>query len=829
MKKSVLKKMLIAATAALACMQLAACGGGSKGNTTAQKEFVYVPEYQNIDSGNSSIDAVNVIGNTIYYLAYEYDEVKQTSTSYLCALEIGAKEPVKTALDFGDNATVMRMTANADGTLQALINTYVYEEGASIGGEEIEALDGEEGLAEAEDASEAVEDSEETEAVVEEGTESENDEAAKVEASNSVTIMDGGTTIVSESSMPGNAYVDDYMMPTSQKTEICKISTDGTIMSTMDITSVFGDEEVYFNNMETDNDGNIYLAYDQAIWVIDQEGNELFQVEIDSWVNNMFVTKDGVVMITYYGQESMEVCPIDVAKKGLGDAVSSMMVSQYGNYIFGRSVETDVLYSVDNILYSYNMGDAAPVEILNWIDCDINSNELVVFHALDDGRILTISSFWEEDTSNIELTYLTKKKGSEVPEKKIMSLATMYLDYEMRKQVIDFNKKSQEYRIEVKEYMSASNDYEAGLTQLNTDIISGNAPDMVDLSNGSMKQYIAKGILEDLSPFLEKDAELKREDYLENVLKAYEVDGKLYAIPPYFYLQTVVAKTADVGERTSISMAELIDMVKNLPEGTELYEYGTKSTILMYNTMMNMDEYVDWSTGECKFNGEEFINALEFANYFDEDYNWDEERPSTPERLQNGTLLMLNTGISAVTDYQMTKLLFKEPITFIGFPTSKENGSFLSGTGGVLGMSAKSKNKEGVWEFLRIAITKESQEKSGNRGRWGFPIMKSALELQFTEAMKEDYYEDADGNQIKQPKTSWSYDGYDMEIYAATEEEIKEVRSLIESIDTQYQYDEQMNAIISEEAAAFFEGQKNAKEVADIIQSRVQIYVNENR
>ena len=829
MKKSVLKKMLIAATAALACMQLAACGGGSKGNTTAQKEFVYVPEYQNIDSGNSSIDAVNVIGNTIYYLAYEYDEVKQKSTSYLCALEIGAKEPVKTALDFGDDANVMRMTANADGTLQALINTYVYEEGASIGGEEIEALDGEEGLAEAEDASEAMEDSEETEAVVEEGTESENDEAAEVEASNSVTIIDGGTTIVSESSMPGSDYVDDYMMPASQKTEICKISTDGTIMSTMDITSVFGDEEVYFNNMETDNEGNIYLAYDQAIWVIDREGNKLFQAQIDGWVNNMFVTKDGVVMVTYYGQESMEVYPIDVAKKGLGDAVSGMMVSQYGNYIFGRSIETDVLYSVDNILYSYNMGDAAPVEILNWIDCDINSNELVAFNTLDDGRILTITSFWEEDSSNIELTYLTKKKGSEVPEKKIMSLATMYLDYEMRKQVIDFNKKSQEYRIEVKEYMSASNDYEAGLTQLNTDIISGNTPDMVDLSNGSMKQYIAKGILEDLSPFLEKDAELSREDYLENVLKAYEVDGKLYAIPPYFYLQTVVAKTADVGERTSISMAELIDMVKNLPEGTELYEYGTKSTILMYNTMMNMDEYVDWSTGECKFNGEEFINALEFANYFDEDYNWDEERPSTPERLQNGTLLMLNTGISAVTDYQMTKLLFKEPITFIGFPTSKENGSFLSGTGGVLGMSAKSKNKEGVWEFLRIAITKESQEKSGNRGRWGFPIMKSALELQFTEAMKEDYYEDADGNQIKQPKTSWSYDGYDMEIYAATEEEIKEVRSLIESIDTQYQYDEQMNAIISEEAAAFFEGQKNAKEVADIIQSRVQIYVNENR
>ena len=35
--------------------------------------------------------------------------------------------------------------------------------------------------------------------------------------------------------------------------------------------------------------------------------------------------------------------------------------------------------------------------------------------------------------------------------------------------------------------------------------------------------------------------------------------------------------------------------------------------------------------------------------------------------------------------------------------------------------------------------------------------------------------------------------------------------------------------IITEEAAPYFAGQKNVNEVADIIQNRVQIYVNENR
>ena len=44
-----------------------------------------------------------------------------------------------------------------------------------------------------------------------------------------------------------------------------------------------------------------------------------------------------------------------------------------------------------------------------------------------------------------------------------------------------------------------------------------------------------------------------------------------------------------------------------------------------------------------------------------------------------------------------------------------------------------------------------------------------------------------------------------------------------------YTYDENLMRIIEEESAAFFSGQKKAKEVADIIQSRVQIYVNETR
>ncbi|NLL77940.1 MAG: extracellular solute-binding protein [Clostridiales bacterium] len=776
---NIFQRIGLAAASVMICLQLAGCGEAE--NTTAQKEFVYVPEYQEIDSDGSSVDSVNVIGDTIYYLVNKYDETAQKFTAYLCSLKIGEEEATKVPLDIGEDASISKMNVAADGNLQAILVTYLYDD-------EADATNGtEDGIAE--EASDSEEETGETDTDV--------------------------------------AATEEYQPPSSQKTEVCRLSADGTIISSIDISGILENKDAYIQYMETDKDGNIYLAYDQGAWVLDKDGKELFDTEVDSWITGMFSTKDGTVMLVYYGQEGTEIRPIDLSKKGMGDAQTNIMVTPYGNYIFGKGTDKDILFSVDNTLYSYNLGDEEPVEVLNWIDCDINSNDIISFAVLEDGRILAVSSYMTEDSSTMELAFLTKKKGSEVPEKKIITYGTIYLDYEIRKRVIDFNKTNQEYRIEVKEYMSE--DYDTGASQLNTDIVSGNTPDIIDLSSGSLQQYASKGILEDLYPYIDNDPEIKREDYLPNVLKAYEMDGKLYTVAPFFYINTFIAKVSDVGDRRSITLDELMEIVKNLPEDADLYDYGTKSVALMYDTMMNLDRYVNWSTGECSFNGDEFIKALEFANYFDSDFNFDEDKPGTAERLHNGKLLMIDGTISSVTEYQMYEGMFGEPMAFVGYPTDKENGSFITGMGGTLGMSVKSKNKEGVWQFIRTGLSKEYQEKENRNGGNGFPIMKSALEKQFEEAMTEDYYEDADGNKVRQAKTSWGYDDFSIEIYAATKEQVEAVRSLIESVDSLYQYDRQISTIIDEEAAAFFEGQKTAKDVADIIQSRVQIYVNENR
>ena len=51
----------------------------------------------------------------------------------------------------------------------------------------------------------------------------------------------------------------------------------------------------------------------------------------------------------------------------------------------------------------------------------------------------------------------------------------------------------------------------------------------------------------------------------------------------------------------------------------------------------------------------------------------------------------------------------------------------------------------------------------------------------------------------------------------------------LESAEDIYSYDTAIMNIVFEETAPYFDGQKTAEEVADIIQSRIYIYVNENK
>ena len=159
-----------------------------------------------------------------------------------------------------------------------------------------------------------------------------------------------------------------------------------------------------------------------------------------------------------------------------------------------------------------------------------------------------------------------------------------------------------------------------------------------------------------------------------------------------------------------------------------------------------------------------------------------------------------------------------------GFPTQSGSGTVASFET-QLGISAQSAHIDGAWAFLRSLLTEDSGYHS-----WGIPVNRARYEAMLEDAAEAHYYTDENGRQVESPKMTMSTNGGpEIDIYAATEEEIAAFRALVDSVDRTYTYDEKLMEIITEEAGAFFAGQKSAADVSAVIQSRAKIYIAESR
>ena len=87
---------------------------------------------------------------------------------------------------------------------------------------------------------------------------------------------------------------------------------------------------------------------------------------------------------------------------------------------------------------------------------------------------------------------------------------------------------------------------------------------------------------------------------------------------------------------------------------------------------------------------------------------------------------------------------------------------------------------------------------------------------------------DEEGNPIQVPKTTWGYNDWQAEIYAATQEEVDALKDMIAMAKRSAGSDMTIIQMIFEDVEPFFAGQKSASEVAKIIQSRIDIFISEN-
>ena len=617
-----------------------------------------------------------------------------------------------------------------------------------------------------------------------------------------------------------------------------RLDAEGNVLSTIDLNSLGeGQEYFYINGATADGEGNI-VCYDSNgnIYVLDSEGAQLFTLDAreeneNIWIQGVFALRDGsvAVMLNWYDEANQtsvdEIRTIDMAAKALGEAVDAP--ARNGSILPGGG-EYDYYMDNGTTLYGCKVGSAEAEGIVTWINCDVDGTSLDAVTPLDDGRIIAISNDYSGPEPEVSFVTLTETPSSEVPQKTVITYACMYLDYQVRAQILDFNRTNSTYRIEVRDYSeyNTNEDYDAGYTRLTTDIISGNAPDLIATDNLPVGRLSGKGLFEDLWPYIDADEELGgRSGVLESFFNAISQDGKLYTLYPSFNIITFEGPTAVFGEESGISFDELRAAMQQYPEA-EVMENYTRSDMLNVVGQFALESFIDWETGTCSFD-QGFADVLEFCNLFPEDYPDYEGgyvyvdpllKMSRGELLLNPTYLY---GFDAY--YRAGDAVVEGGTTLVGIPgVGGSGGAFNCNTG--IAMSTTCKDKDGAWQFMRRYIAGGFSDYVS-----GFSTNAKEFDQALEEAMTPVYTTDENGNQVEQPQTEYWVDSENIyPIYAMTQEEADEYMDIIANTTaTVANADEQLMAIISEEAEAFFNGQRTAEDAAAMIQSRASIYVSE--
>ena len=346
------------------------------------------------------------------------------------------------------------------------------------------------------------------------------------------------------------------------------------------------------------------------------------------------------------------------------------------------------------------------------------------------------------------------------------------------------------------------------------EMAAGDGPDILFVSRQDMKLLQDQGYLLDLKSVLSKEY-LNR--ILPGVLEMGTVNETLAGLAPLMRTNTAVTLKS-IWNQDTWTLEDVFGLMDS-GEFSTLFCQGFAGAFCQMNmsydaeivigilTEIGLDDFIliDWETGESKFNSELFMRMLYMAK------NYSGAAPGQEPQLGAGGCLMKRGGLN-IKDFNELYDQYGEAYCLVGLPSNAGNSNYLS-CEGVMVISRTATNMEAIAAFFECLLRDEFQ----NVGLLNGSVLKiSSEDIEYREEGDERkaYWKDQE-LRIKEDGTT-TFDDYAAFLESCVPYPLIEGEDFIKSI-------------VLEEAEAYINGDKSAEEVAGIIHSRVQLYLDENR
>ncbi len=622
---------------------------------------------------------------------------------------------------------------------------------------------------------------------------------------------------------------------------VCRydLATDETVKSD-DIKGMFGSAEnsewFYIQYFLCDASGNLYLAADNEIVVVDSDFVFKASVPLSNWIMSMNVSTDGDIYVASYFTDGYGIAKLDSNSKSFGTP-TYLNTPNIGSVFFADGY--DYYYTLSDGVYGCTVSDDGTMTdemILNYANSDISASDFNIHAVISKDMILATDYSSENNAPHVYL----KSDDIDLSNVTVVEAATAeYNNSTLSASIVKYNKEHRDTRIVLTDYSKYNTDidYYTGTTKLVNDISAGiYKPDIVvsSYNYGPAAALVSQGLFTDLGTYLSSDSSLNKDDILDSVLRAFSTsDGKLWGLTSNVNVMTLAAKTDTLNGLTSWTLDEMLDYAESLSEGTALMYGLTQSNVFGFFGSA-FDSFIDFDNNTCDFENETFYKLLNYIASLptEFDYSSQNDEDNYYLRYQNGTVALYNSYNYSIPSFIELQAVFNsKDFTLIGYPTAGENtrgGTVTSDS--VFILTSCCDNPDKAWDFIKSAVT------SCDDYYGGIPVIKSKIKEEcekYYDYEFEFYFNGSSSYGLKNTDVTRTQDDLTEPgiITYLTEDDADAIidylnnmcgSPLTESIPSE------VTNIITEEITSFTGGAKNAEDCARIIQSRVKIWLSEH-
>lgn len=471
-------------------------------------------------------------------------------------------------------------------------------------------------------------------------------------------------------------------------------------------------------------------------------------------------------------------------------------------------------------------------EIINWINSNIVQDDINSLCIADENLILAnMRNSYDRNEGN-KLYLLKKVPDGEVQEKEVISLVQVGYNLYLGHAVMLFNEASETHRVVVTDY-TVYDDADERKQKLNTEMAAGHVPDIIFYGDAyntdtTLQDYISSGLFTDLTPLMRADETFDYDDLLGYVTKPHiSADGAQYLFP-LDPSAIVYLSSTDVLDGV-MTTDEMFNMLETLPEGTGLTARDSSffRDVLSYA----VNERIDWVNYTCSFDDGEFAELIDRVKKQMDD---PVKLPDYRYRLDyiggylKGEYLLYSTsargsgGTSQFSTWAENRYYFGGDFVLTGVPNAEGKMVSAGAPSRYLAITEASLYKEEAFDLLETIMTVIRD--IGEGGFFFGADVDNAYEKQadLTHTFKEHAIGCVADGEAAERVASGDADG----VYKFTKEDAEYVKSVLNSIEDCLHTDNDAYEIAWEE---IWNGddKRTGAEIADVIQSRVSIYLAE--